>query len=61
MRSLADQLAERRPALEFFRGAPALALVELVGRVAPLFTTRTLLRDPAPRMAPPPLELADAG
>jgi nitrous oxidase accessory protein len=51
-RSLAEDLTARFPQLAFFDGAPALALVELTGRVVPLFRARTLLRDPEPRMAP---------
>jgi nitrous oxidase accessory protein len=53
LRSLVGQLTARHPALAFFRGSPAIALVELVGRVVPLFRAPTLLVDPSPRMAPP--------
>jgi len=51
LRSLTSQLTARDPALAFFRGSPALSLVELVGRVVPLFQPDTQLVDPEPRMA----------
>ena len=60
VRSVAEELTARRGELAFFRGTPALGFVALVGRVAPLFAARTLLRDATPRMSPPPLELLDA-
>ena len=52
VRSLSEDLTARFPNLAFFRGAPALSLVELAGQVVPLFRARTLLRDPEPRMSP---------
>jgi nitrous oxidase accessory protein len=51
LRSLSGELTARNPSLAFFRGAPAMGLVELVGRVVPLFRAQTLLVDPQPRMA----------
>lgn len=62
LRSLSAELTARRPSLAFFRGAPALALIELVGRIVPLFRPRLILVDPEPRMhwsAPEPMR--DAG
>jgi nitrous oxidase accessory protein len=50
LRSLTSELVARAPALAFFRGAPAMWLVELVGRVVPLLRPRTLLVDAAPRL-----------
>ena len=52
LRSLADLLTAREPSLAFFRGAPALSLVEFVGRVVPLFRPPTLLVDEQPRVEP---------
>jgi nitrous oxidase accessory protein len=52
LRSLVGQLVAHNPSLAFFRGSPVLALVELVGRVVPLFQATTILVDPAPRMGP---------
>jgi nitrous oxidase accessory protein len=52
-RSLSEQLLAGRASLAFFRGSPALGLVELIGRVVPLFRPRTLLVDPEPRLRPP--------
>lgn len=51
LRSLSGALTARRPALAFFRGTPALGLVELVGRLVPIFRPQTLLVDPSPRVA----------
>jgi nitrous oxidase accessory protein len=51
LRSLSSELTGRAPALAFLRGSPALALVELLGRVVPLFEPRTLVVDAAPRLA----------
>jgi nitrous oxidase accessory protein len=51
LRSLSEQLMSRHPDLAFFRGSAALGLVELIGRVVPLFQPRTLLVDPRPRVA----------
>lgn len=50
LRSFSSSWIKRRPALAFFRGSPALGLVELVARALPLFRTTLLLVDPAPRM-----------
>jgi len=52
LRSLSADLTARRPALAFFRGTAALGLVELVGRIVPILTPRTILVDPEPRMEP---------
>ena len=46
LRSLAEEWIAHYPALAFFRGSPALGLVELIGRVVPIFAPRTLLVDP---------------
>jgi len=54
LRSLEGDLLGRVPALAFFRGSPAMTLVELVGRVVPLFEAQELLVDPEPAMRPPP-------
>lgn len=52
LRSLSGDLTGRHPTLAFFRGAPAMTLVELVGRVVPLFRPTTVLVDAEPRMRP---------
>jgi nitrous oxidase accessory protein len=52
LRSLTSDLVAGRPALAFFRGTPALALVEAVGRIVPLFEPRLILVDAAPRLVP---------
>jgi nitrous oxidase accessory protein len=51
LRSLSGSLTGTAPAIAFFAGTPALALVEAVGRVVPLFTPTALLVDPEPRLA----------
>jgi nitrous oxidase accessory protein len=53
LRSLSSQLQSDVPALAFFRGTPALALVEAIGRMVPVFAPRLLVVDERPRMAPP--------
>jgi len=58
LRSLEGELSARRPALAFFRGSPAMVLVELVGRVVPIFRPKVLLVDEAPRMRVPDPEVA---
>jgi nitrous oxidase accessory protein len=61
LRSLVGQLVARNPSLAFFRGSPVLSLVELVGRVVPLFQATTLLVDPAPRVGPRVARAAGGG
>ena len=55
LRSLTNRLTSTYPSLAFFHGTPSLALVEAISFIVPLFQARTLLVDPAPRMAPLPL------
>ena len=50
LRSLASDLVAESSALAFFRGTPAFALVEAIGRIVPLFEPRLVLSDPEPRM-----------
>ncbi len=56
LRSLEGDLTARAPSARFFRGTPAMTLVEWVGRVVPLFQATVLLQDSAPamRLADPP-------
>lgn len=51
LRSLTADIVRHYPALSFFRGAPALGLVELVGKALPLLRPTTILVDSKPRMA----------
>lgn len=51
LRSLANQLTGTYPILAFFEGTPALAIVELIGRVVPLFAPQTIAIDQRPRMS----------
>jgi nitrous oxidase accessory protein len=48
LRSLASDLVDDAPVLAFFRGTPALALAEAIGRAVPLFESRLVLVDAAP-------------
>jgi nitrous oxidase accessory protein len=52
LRDLSEQLVARRPALAFFRGTPALALIDLAARAFPVLQVETLLVDEQPRMRP---------
>jgi nitrous oxidase accessory protein len=54
-RRLSTQLEGRYPELALLHGAPAMAMVDLVGEVMPLFQPRRLLVDPAPLVHPPQL------
>jgi nitrous oxidase accessory protein len=49
--SLVGQLTSKQPALEFFRGTPALFLVDLTGHVMPIFQPQVLVRDRRPALA----------
>lgn len=51
-RRLSTQIEARYPELALLHGAPAMAMVDLVGEVLPLFTPRQLLRDDTPRVRP---------
>lgn len=51
-RKLSTQLEGRYPELALLHGAPAMAMVDVVGEAMPLFTPRQLLRDEAPRLRP---------
>lgn len=57
---LSDQLTSTREELRFFRGTPALALLDLVGRVVPLLAPRVILRDSRPRFGAPGAPAAGA-
>ena len=50
LRSLASDWVAEVLALAFYRGTPAFALVEAIGRIVPLFEPRLVLSDPEPRM-----------
>ena len=56
IRSLSNELTASHPNLAFFRGTPALSIVEALGKLVPLFEPRTLMRDERPAMADPALE-----
>lgn len=46
---LSSELTEREPALRLYGGTPTLALIDLIARASPVFASRLLLVDPAPR------------
>jgi nitrous oxidase accessory protein len=50
LRSLTEEITRDHPALGFFTGSPAFALVAASSRLVPLRAPVLLLRDPAPRM-----------
>lgn len=51
MRSASEELITRHPNLAFFRGSPALGMVDAASKLLPLWTPRTFLVDDAPRMS----------
>ena len=51
-RRLSTQLEGRYPELALLHGAPAMAMVDLVGEVMPLFAPKRLMQDDAPRLRP---------
>ena len=50
LRILSSDWVAEVSTLAFFRGTPAFALVEAIGRIVPLFEPRLVLSDPEPRM-----------
>jgi nitrous oxidase accessory protein len=52
LRSLTQDLVVAASGLAFYRGTPALAMAEAIGRIVPLLEPRLILSDPAPRMEP---------
>jgi nitrous oxidase accessory protein len=50
LRSLSTELTGRFPNLAFFRGTPALQVVDVTGHVLPTFAPKLLLVDPHPAM-----------
>ena len=55
--ALSSQLEDERPALRFFEGTPAMQLIDAVARAVPVFDSRVVLTDPAPRMRAPEVKL----
>jgi nitrous oxidase accessory protein len=57
LRSLSADLTSNNPHVQFFRRTPAMAMADAAGKMVPLLTPRTILRDPRPRLSLPPLDL----
>lgn len=55
VKALSSELTESRPAIGFFRGTAAMALVDTVARAAPVLAKHLLFVDPAPLMRAPEL------
>jgi nitrous oxidase accessory protein len=53
LRSFSDELVAEYPELGFFRGSPALGLLDMLSHAIPLLQPRLILIDPSPRMNPP--------
>lgn len=53
LRRLSTHLSSGVPNLAFFTGTPAFGVVDVLGKVVPLFTPHTLLVDERPRMDDP--------
>ena len=47
---LSSELNEREPALRLFSGTAAFAVIDLIARASPVFASRLLLEDPAPKL-----------
>jgi nitrous oxidase accessory protein len=47
---LSSELSEREPSLQLFGGTAAFAVIDLIARASPVFASRLLLVDPAPRV-----------
>ena len=54
-RRLSTQLEGRHPELALLHGSPAMAMVDLVGTVMPLFQPSRLMEDSSPRVRPVPM------
>jgi nitrous oxidase accessory protein len=52
LRALSAELTSRHPDLRFFRGLPALDLVDAAGRLFPLFPPALVVSDATPRVEP---------
>jgi nitrous oxidase accessory protein len=50
VKALSSELTETVPALKFFRGTPAMGLIDAVAHAVPVLSSRRLLVDPEPRM-----------
>lgn len=50
VKALSSELTESHPALKFFRGTPAMGLIDAVAHAVPVLSSRRLLVDPEPRM-----------
>ncbi len=61
IRSLSAALTSSHPSLAYFRGTPAYAVIEALGRMVPLFAPRILLVDPTPRLSDPVVDARGAG
>lgn len=53
LRSFSTELTSHYPNLAFFRGTPALGLMDVLGKAFPFLQPKLILVDPAPRMQPP--------
>ncbi len=53
LRRLSTHLSSGVPSLSFFTGTPAFGVINVLGKVVPLFTPHTLLVDERPRMDDP--------
>jgi len=50
LRRLSHQVTSVHESLRFFRGTPALSLLDLASRVLPVLAPKTILTDPEPRL-----------
>lgn len=50
VKTLSSELTESVPSLKFFRGTPAMGLIDAVAHAVPVLSSRRLLVDPEPKM-----------
>jgi len=52
LRSFTGTLIAHHPQLDYFRGTPALSMIEAASRILPIYRPSTILVDPRPRTGP---------
>lgn len=60
LRTFTGTLIARHPQLDYFRGTPALAMIDAASRILPVYQSEALLIDPLPRTGQPRFEADDA-
>ena len=58
LRTFTGTLIARHPQLDYFRGTPALAMIDAASRILPIYQPSAILVDPSPRTGAPSPEIA---